>query len=147
MIRQGISSVAVDSLTTALHITQGELASAFGIPNRTLARRKKEGTLNNEESAKLARLARMIERAEVVFEGLDVALNWLKSPNTALSGAVPLSLLDTDVGAETVLDTLGRFEHGVYRRKPISGHAGNVGTGRTAMGTICHHPGRHYPMT
>jgi hypothetical protein len=33
---------------------------------------------------------------------------------SALSGATPLSLLDTDIGAENVLDTLGRIEHGVF---------------------------------
>jgi uncharacterized protein (DUF2384 family) len=26
----------------------------------------------------------------------------------------PLSLLDTDIGAESALDTLGRTEHGVF---------------------------------
>ena len=26
----------------------------------------------------------------------------------------PLSLLDTDIGAESVMDTLGRIEHGVF---------------------------------
>lgn len=114
IIRQGISSAAVDALTKALHITQSELATALGIPERTLARRKKEGTLNSEESAKLVRLARVVERAEEVFDDLDTALNWLKSPNAALSGAAPLSLMDTEIGAESVLTTLGRIEHGVF---------------------------------
>jgi uncharacterized protein (DUF2384 family) len=49
-----------------------------------------------------------------VFEGLDPSLDWLKSPNATWFGATPLSLLDTDIGAETVLDTLGRIEHGVF---------------------------------
>jgi putative toxin-antitoxin system antitoxin component (TIGR02293 family) len=114
IIRQGISSAAVDALTKALHITRSELATALGIPERTLARRKKEGTLNSEESAKLVRLARVVERAEAVFDDLDTALNWLKSPNAALSGAAPLSLMDTEIGAESVLNTLGRIEHGVF---------------------------------
>ena len=114
VIRQGISSAAVDSLATTIHVTHAELAVALGIPERTLARRKKEGTLNSEESAKLVRLARVVERAEEVFEALDAAVDWLKTPNTALSGATPLSLLDTDMGAESVLDTLGRIEHGVF---------------------------------
>jgi putative toxin-antitoxin system antitoxin component (TIGR02293 family) len=114
IIRQGISSAAVDSLTKFLRVTQAELAAALGIPERTLARRKREGSLNSEESAKLVRLARVVERAEEVFDGLDTALDWLKSPNAALSGAVPLSLMDTDIGAESVLDTLGRIEHGVF---------------------------------
>ena len=114
VIRQGISSAAVDTLAKTIHITQSELAVALGIPERTLARRKKEGTLNSEESAKLVRLARVVERAKAVFEDLDAALDWMKSPNIALSGAIPLSLLDTDIGAESVMDTLGRIEHGVF---------------------------------
>lgn len=114
VIRRGISSAALDSITKSIRVTQSELATALGIPERTLARRKKEGVLTSEESAKLVRLARVVERAEDVFEGLDASLDWLKSPNAALSGATPLSLLDTDIGAESVLDTLGRIEHGVF---------------------------------
>jgi len=114
VIRQGIPSAASESLAKILRMTQSELAASLGIPERTLARRKKEGMFNSEESAKLVRLARVVERAGEVFEDLDAALDWLKSPNAALSGVTPLSLLDTDIGAETVLDTLGRIEHGVF---------------------------------
>lgn len=114
VVRRGISSAALDSLTKSIRVTQAELAAALGIPERTLARHKKEGMLNSEESAKLVRLARVVERAKEVFEDFEAALNWLKSPNAALSGATPLSLLDTDIGAESVLDTLGRIEHGVF---------------------------------
>lgn len=114
VIRQGISAAAVDVLARAIGVTQGELALALGIPERTLARRKKEGMLNSEESAKLVRLARVVARAETVFENVDAALDWLKSPNAALGGATPLSLLDTEIGAENVADTLGRIEHGVF---------------------------------
>ena len=63
---------------------------------------------------RLVRLARVAGRAEEGSEGLDTALDWLKLPNAALAGATPLSLLDTDIGAESVLDTLGRIEHGVF---------------------------------
>lgn len=114
LIRQGIPSAAVDSLAKVIRISQAELAAALAIPDRTLARRKKEGVLNSEESAKVLRLARVVERAETVFEDQDAALDWLKSPNAALAGATPLSLVDTDIGAESVMDTLGRIEHGVF---------------------------------
>jgi putative toxin-antitoxin system antitoxin component (TIGR02293 family) len=114
IIRRGISSTAVDSLSRTIRVTQSELAEALRIPGRTLARRKKEGMFNSEESAKLVRLARVVERAQGVYGDLEAALNWLKSPNAALSGATPLSLLDTDIGAESVMDTLGLIEHGVY---------------------------------
>jgi putative toxin-antitoxin system antitoxin component (TIGR02293 family) len=60
------------------------------------------------------RLARVARRAAEVFEGSDAALDWLKSPNRALAGETPLTLLDTEIGAESVLDVLGRIEHGVF---------------------------------
>ncbi len=114
IIRCGISSSAIDSLTKFTRLSQAELSAALGIPERTLARRKREGALNSEESAKLIRLARVIERAEAVFEDFDAAIDWLKSVNASLAGATPLSLLDTDIGAESVMDTLGRIAHGVF---------------------------------
>jgi len=114
VIRNGIPAAAIESLLKVMQVSQSELARALGIPERTLARRKREGVLNSEESAKLLRLARVVGRANEVFENPEAALHWLKSPNSALSGATPLSLLDTDIGAESVLDTLGRIEHGVF---------------------------------
>ena len=82
-------SSAVDYLTKFTHLTQAELSAALGIPERTLARRKREGKLNSEESAKLIRLARVIERAEEVFENFDVAIDWLKSANVPSPEATP----------------------------------------------------------
>ncbi len=114
MIRQGIPAATVESLLKAIQVSQSDLALALGIPERTLARRKREGTLNSEESAKLFRLARVVGRANEVFEHSGAALHWLKAPNPAFAGKTPFSLLDTDIGAETVLDTLGRIEHGVF---------------------------------
>ena len=114
MIRQGIPAAAVDSLLKAIRVSQVDLAKLLGIPERTLARRKREGTLNSEESAKLLRLARVVGQATEVFEDAEAALDWLKAPNSALARKTPLSLLDTEIGAESVLDTLGRIEHGVF---------------------------------
>jgi len=114
MIREGIPAAAVESVLSAVNVSQSELAQALGIPERTLARRKREGILNSEESSKLLRLARVVSRASEVFGEPAAAVNWLKSPNAALRGDAPLTLLDTDIGAESVLDTLGRIEHGVF---------------------------------
>jgi putative toxin-antitoxin system antitoxin component (TIGR02293 family) len=113
-IRRGLPAAAVDALTKVTHLSQSELAAAVGIPERTLARRKREGRLTSEESSRLVRLARAVTRGEEVFEDLDAAVDWLKSPNASLGGTTPLSLLDTDIGAESVMDTLGRIEHGVF---------------------------------
>lgn len=114
VVRHGMSSRALDALLKSIRLSQAELAQALDIPERTLARRKREGVLSREESAKLLRLARVAARAAEVFGELDAALAWLKSPAAALGDATPLSLVDTDVGAESVMDTLGRIEHGVF---------------------------------
>ncbi len=114
LVRQGISADAVDAAVRVVGIGQAELARALDIPERTLARRKKEGVLSRDESGKLVRLARVVERAVEVFEDQRAALDWLKSPNAALGGTSPLSLLDTDLGCVAVLGALGRIEHGVF---------------------------------
>jgi putative toxin-antitoxin system antitoxin component (TIGR02293 family) len=114
LVRQGLPSASVDTVVRLTRITQAELAHALAIPMRTLARRKREGALSPEESAKLVRFARTVERAETVFDDADAALTWLQSPNAALGAVTPMSLLDTDIGADSVLDTLGRIEHGVF---------------------------------
>ncbi|ENO91095.1 MULTISPECIES: antitoxin Xre/MbcA/ParS toxin-binding domain-containing protein [unclassified Thauera] len=114
LLRKGLPSASVDAATRITRITQSELAHALNIPERTLVRRKREGTLSPEESAKLVRFARVVERADGVFEDADAALGWMQSPNAALGGVTPLSLLDTEIGADSVLDALGRIEHGVF---------------------------------
>lgn len=114
LVRQGISASAVDAAVRVMGIGQTELARALDIPERTLARRKKEGVLSRDESGKLVRLARVVERAVEVFEDERAALAWLKNPNASLGGSSPLSLLDTDLGSVAVVNTLGRIEQGVF---------------------------------
>lgn len=114
LVRHGISASAVDAAVRVMGIGQTELARALDIPERTLARRKKEGVLSRDESGKLVRLARVVERAVEVFEDERAALDWLKSPNASLGGVSPLSLLDTDLGSVAVVNTLGRIEQGVF---------------------------------
>lgn len=67
-----------------------------------------------EESARLLRLARVLARAAEVFDDSELGLSWLKTPVTALGEVTPLSLVDTDIGADSVMDMLGRIEHGVF---------------------------------
>jgi putative toxin-antitoxin system antitoxin component (TIGR02293 family) len=114
LVRQGLPTSVVDEVTKAVQLTQAELSTALGIPERTLIRRKKEGVLSPEESTKLLRLARVVQRAVEVFEDTESAIDWLKTANRSLRGFSPLALLDTDIGTESVLDTLGRIEHGVF---------------------------------
>lgn len=114
ILRAGLPSRGLEALLASLDISRAELCAALNIPERTLARRLGEGRLAPEESEKVLRLGRVWERANVVFPDEVAARSWMKSPNPALGRETPLSLLDADVGADAVLNLLGRIEHGVF---------------------------------
>ena len=104
----------VDALEQNLGATRELLLRTMAVSQRTLARRRLEGTLSPEESDRALRLARIAALAEEVLGGHDEAVTWLKQPNRSLGGRTPLDLLRTDAGASMVTDVLGRLEHGVF---------------------------------
>jgi len=110
-IRIGIAADSIYRVADYAEIPITDVANALHINTRTISRRK-GGRLSSEESEKVIRMGRVMERTSEVFgEG---GIEWIKQPNKALGGQTPLSLLDTDIGTESVLDTLGRIEHGVF---------------------------------
>jgi putative toxin-antitoxin system antitoxin component (TIGR02293 family) len=70
---------------------------------------------DSEESARVGRLNRVSERAVAVLGNLIMAFHWLRSPNPALSGKVPLALVANEAGTHQVLDLLARIERGEVR--------------------------------
>lgn len=58
--------------------------------------------------------ARLYKIAAQVLEQPEAAEQWLKSPQHALGGAIPLDLARTEAGVRAVEELLGRMEHGVY---------------------------------
>ena len=56
----------------------------------------------------------VLKRTTEVFGDAKNGMFWLESVNTALNGTTPISLLDTDEGTKTVMDILGRIEHGIF---------------------------------
>ncbi len=113
-VRGGLPPKAFEVLAEKLQMTEEELTRALGIPRRTLTRRKRQPKLPPRESEAVVRLARVAGLAAEVLGDVDAAHRWLKSPNRALGGRTPLSLLDTAPGAELVTDVLERIEHGSY---------------------------------
>lgn len=115
-VRAGIPARALDRVFeefAAFVGIQTDIYRAVGSARTLQRKRKEEITLSADESDRLARLARLIVRAEKAFGDDDKAHRWLAKPNRALGGARPLALLDSDAGALTVERILGRIEHGV----------------------------------
>ena len=114
LLRQGLPFVALERIMEAFALSREEIADVLDLPARTLTRRKQSQRLAAAESDRLYRFSRVLAHAEDVLGSRVKATQWLHRPNRALNGAIPLALLDTDIGATQVDDVLGRLEHGVF---------------------------------
>jgi putative toxin-antitoxin system antitoxin component (TIGR02293 family) len=113
-IHEGLSYQALEHVLTSDDLEPTEAYALVG-SRRTLMRKKKECTkLSPAESDRLARVVRIIARAEEALGDREKARRWLRKANRALGGKRPLDLLDSDAGTRMVERTLGRIEHGVY---------------------------------
>jgi putative toxin-antitoxin system antitoxin component (TIGR02293 family) len=110
----GLAPEAARELVERGLLTADELY-ALVIPRRTFDRRlEAHQPLTVTESDRLLRVTRVLVRAIDALGSAEKARVWMRTPNRALRGTLPLSLLETDIGARLVEDTLGRIEHGVY---------------------------------
>jgi len=113
-IEAGLPFACLMRVQEALERPLAEVAGLVRIPQRTLARRRREGRLTPEESDRVVRLARLVEQAAALFEGdLGAARRWLGAPARGLGGQVPLAFARSEVGAREVERLIGRLEHGV----------------------------------
>jgi putative toxin-antitoxin system antitoxin component (TIGR02293 family) len=112
VVREALPIAALDRLVATGVVAEDEIESQF-IPRRTLYARRQKGTLSREQSDLIVRLARMQAIADEVFGDRRKSYAWLRRPNGALDGQVPLSLLDTEEGGRLVETVLGRIAHGI----------------------------------
>ena len=77
-----------------------------------MQRRRERGHLARYESDRLYRLARIVALAKYHIGDGATSARWLKRPNRALGGRCPLELVDTELGARSVEDVLGRIAYG-----------------------------------
>ena len=115
LVRKGLPAGSVPALAQKLDLGNAVLSRKLGIPQRTLTRRLSQGArLTAAESDRTVRFARVYANAVEMIGDEKKAVEWLRTPNRALGGERPLDQLDTDLGARTVEDILGRIAYGVY---------------------------------
>lgn len=112
-VEEGFDVQVLERFRKLLDISVDAAASLLGTSARTLARRQKEGHLQETESDRLYRIIRLFERAVDVFGNEDDARTWLRRPQWGLGGAVPLEYARTDPGAREVEALLDRIDYGV----------------------------------
>ncbi|WP_294532190.1 antitoxin Xre/MbcA/ParS toxin-binding domain-containing protein [uncultured Rhodoblastus sp.] len=112
IIREGFPAATVAFIVDSGRLSPVEVDRVV-LPRKTLANRRKVGTLTAEQSDRLLRVARIIAAADEVFGHAEKADAWLRRATSALSGEKPLDLLDTEEGAREVETLLTRIGHGI----------------------------------
>lgn len=114
-ILAGLRFDAVESVKAHLGLTDSEVARLLGVGEATLRRARASGAvLDPATSDRLYRLSKIVAVAEEVLESARNATTWIRRPQPALEGRVPLDLLVTQAGAEQVETLLRRIDFGVY---------------------------------
>lgn len=112
-VRRGLPYSVFERVQGILGVSAQTLAALIGVPVRTLNKRKHEGRFSSEESDNLLRVVRVVSKTFDFFDEPGAARAWLEAPEMAFDGDTPLSLLDTEMGAQEILRLLGQLEHGV----------------------------------
>ena len=113
-VRRGLPYSVFERVQATLGVSAQTLAGLIGLPVRTLNKRKHEGRFSSEESDNLLRVVRVVSKTFDFFRDPEAARAWLGAPERAFDGETPLSLLDTEMGAQEVFGLLGQLEHGVF---------------------------------
>ena len=100
-IREGFPQEVVGSVMNSAGLTLKELSATLDLSPRSLQRRRHQG-----------RLARIVAFAKQYIGDVETAARWLRRPNRALGGNIPLELIDTELGARAVENVLGRIAFG-----------------------------------
>lgn len=113
-VRRGLPYSVFERVQGTLGVSAQTLAGLIGVPVRTLNKRKHEGRFSSEESDNLLRVVRVVSKTFDFFDEPEAARAWLETPERAFDGDTPLSLLDTETGAQEIFRLLGQLEHGVF---------------------------------
>ena len=115
--RDGVAVREAVETMQAWSIPVARFAAILGCSERKWSRARAgalDVRLSPAESDRLFRTRRLLAHARTVFDEDADVRTWLSTPNAALSGESPLSLLDTDAGVRLVDEVLTRLEFGVY---------------------------------
>ncbi len=113
LIRAGVGARMVDDMVAYLEVPKAVIFALLHTPESTAHKLIKDNrTLDAAASERVVRVADITRMAEATFGGREAATHWLKIANLALSGATPMSMLDTEPGAAEVRRVLQAINAG-----------------------------------
>jgi putative toxin-antitoxin system antitoxin component (TIGR02293 family) len=113
VIRQGVQARIVDDMVEYLDVPKSVIFGVLHTPESTAHKLIKDNRpLDSAASERVVRVADITRMAEETFGGREAATRWLKTPNLSLGREMPLSLLDTELGAGEVRRILSAVNYG-----------------------------------
>jgi len=113
-IERGLPGSTLRQIVEVLGLSQKAIVEALGFAPRTVAfRASRKQAFSSVESERLFRVIRMRKLARDVFSTDDAVAQWLTTPDRALAGRTPLSMLATDLGTTKAEQLLLAMTHGV----------------------------------
>jgi len=124
MVRDGISSRYVSTISDSMGITKDALFKVLNFPKSTIDKKiVANQSLPIEQGERLMGLVKLVGQVEVMVcesgnpEGFNAAkwvAAWIDKPSPALGGEKPSAYLDTVSGQEMISDLLSKMQSGAY---------------------------------
>ena len=112
-LRVGVPARHLRGLAESLNVPQALVCRLVGLsPSAAKRRIARNSQLSTTASERLMRIGAIQKQAVAVFGCSELAMAWLQTSNIGLGGVSPLSLLDTELGAQEVARTLSAIELG-----------------------------------
>lgn len=113
--RRGVSTSFLSELMQLMSFKKQEIASLIDVSFKTMDRHiKAEKPFTGLQSDRILELAELHQKGNQVFGNNQKFLKWLNSQLPAFNNTTPRQWLDTHQGIETVMNELGRIEHGIF---------------------------------
>jgi putative toxin-antitoxin system antitoxin component (TIGR02293 family) len=113
LIRSGVVARVVNDMVEYLDVPKAVVFKVLHTPESTAHKLIRDNrTLDAATTERVVRVAEVARLAEATLGGRHAAAAWLRTTNHALGGTTPLSLLDTEPGANEVRRILAAIDHG-----------------------------------
>ena len=112
--KRGVPKGALANLANYLGLSLSQVAQLLPVSERTVQRYDSKTLFNRTVSEHILHIAEVATKGTEVFEDKENFIAWLNHPSIALGNEVPIDLLRSRLGADMILDELGRIEHGIF---------------------------------
>jgi len=110
---KGIKKTSLKNLAEVIGIPMVDLSDMLNVSYKTLSRKGNNDLLDGWISSHSIEIAQTIARGLALFEDREKLKRWLRKPNRALKGKIPLELLKYPTGIRLVNQVMLRIEEGI----------------------------------